>query len=90
VLRRARAAACHGPRLRKAHPPYLAFGAGYESYEAFTRAFSERVGTNVIGHWFPKSCYQLAPEPVVEHYLDTPVETPPDELRTEVRVRIAD
>jgi AraC family transcriptional regulator len=44
----------------------------------------------VIGHWFPGSGFEPAPDAVVEHYLNHPATTPPDELRTEVRVRIAD
>lgn len=44
----------------------------------------------VIGHWFPSSGFEPAPDAVVEHYLNHPATTPPDELRTEVRVRIAD
>jgi AraC family transcriptional regulator len=44
---------------------------------------------DVIGHWFPTSGYALAPDAVVEHYLNDPSDTPTDELRTEVRVRIA-
>jgi AraC family transcriptional regulator len=45
---------------------------------------------DVIGRWFPTSGYELAPEPVIEHYLDDPACTPAEALRTEVRVRIAD
>lgn len=45
---------------------------------------------DVIGRWAPSSGYELAPEPVVEHYLDDPSCTPEAELRTEVRVRLAD
>jgi AraC family transcriptional regulator len=44
----------------------------------------------VIGQWFPTSGYELAPDPVVEHYIDDPEIVPERELRTEVRVRIAD
>lgn len=44
----------------------------------------------VIGHWFPTSGCELAPDAVVEHYLNHPSTTTPDQLRTEVRVRIAD
>jgi AraC family transcriptional regulator len=43
---------------------------------------------DVIGRWFPKSGYELASEPVVEHYLNDPSTTAPTELRTEVRVKI--
>lgn len=45
---------------------------------------------DVIGRWFPTSGYEPAPDAVVEHYLDDPRTTPIDELRTEVRVRIAE
>lgn len=45
---------------------------------------------DVIGRWFPTSGYDLAPEAVVEHYLDDPAKVPPEELRTEVCVRIAE
>jgi AraC family transcriptional regulator len=45
---------------------------------------------DVIGRWFPQSGYELAPDAVVEHYVNDPSCTPAPELRTEVRVRIAD
>lgn len=45
---------------------------------------------DVIGRWFPTSGYELAPEPVIEHYLDDPRRVAPADLRTEVCVRIAD
>jgi AraC family transcriptional regulator len=45
---------------------------------------------DVIGRWFPTSGHELAPEAVIEHYLDDPSCTPVEALRTEVRVRIAD
>lgn len=45
---------------------------------------------DVIGRWLPTSGYDLVAEPVVEHYLDDPSVTPPERLRTEVRVRIAE
>lgn len=45
---------------------------------------------DVIGRWAPGSGYELAPEPVVEFYVDDPSCTPEAELRTEVRVRLAD
>lgn len=44
---------------------------------------------DVIGRWFPTSGYEPSPDPVVEHYLDDPSCTPPEELLTEVRVRIS-
>jgi AraC family transcriptional regulator len=46
---------------------------------------------NVIGRWFPQSGYELAAEAaVVEHYLNDPRTTASADLRTEVRVKIAD
>lgn len=45
---------------------------------------------DVIGRWFPTSGYEPAPEAVVEHYLNDPSNAAESELRTEVRVRIAD
>jgi AraC family transcriptional regulator len=45
---------------------------------------------DVIGRWFPKSGYELAPDAVVEHYLNDPSITAPSELRTEVRVKVAE
>ena len=45
---------------------------------------------DVIGRWFPSSGFELAPEPVIEHYLNDPSCTDANDLRTEVRVRIAD
>ncbi len=45
---------------------------------------------DLIGRWFPASGYELAPDAVVEHYVDDPGCTPESVLRTEVRVRIAD
>jgi AraC family transcriptional regulator len=45
---------------------------------------------DVIGRWFPASGYELAPDAVVEHYLNDLSSRSEDELQTEVRVRIAD
>lgn len=45
---------------------------------------------DVIGRWFPESGYELATDAVVEHYLNDPSCTPEADLRTEVRVRIAE
>lgn len=45
---------------------------------------------DVIGHWFPTSGFEPAPEPVIEHYRNDPTCTPEPELQTEVRVRIAE
>lgn len=44
----------------------------------------------IIGRWFPQSGYELAADAVIEHYLNDPSQTRPDDLRTEVRVRIAE
>ena len=45
---------------------------------------------DLIGRWFPASGYELAVDPVVEHYLNDPAQLSASELRTEVRVRIAE
>jgi len=45
---------------------------------------------DVIGRWFPTSGYEPANEAVVEHYLDDPQLVAPENLRTEVCVRIAE
>ena len=45
---------------------------------------------DVIGRWFPSSGYEPAPDAVVEHYLNDPRCNAPEDLLTEVRVRIAD
>ena len=45
---------------------------------------------DVIGRWLPSSGYEPAPDAVIEHYLDDPRTTPQSELRTEVRVKLAD
>ena len=50
--------------------------------------FMRRAYLDIIGRWFPQSGYDLAPDPVVEHYLNDPARTPGAALRTEVRVRI--
>ena len=44
----------------------------------------------LIGRWAPTSGFELAPEAVVEHYLNDPSTAAPHELRTEVRVRLAE
>ena len=44
--------------------------------------------TNLLGRWLPFRDYELADEPVVEVYLNEPGTTAPNELRTEVCVRI--
>lgn len=44
---------------------------------------------DLIGRWAPRSGFELADEAVVEHYLNDPTRTPQNELRTEVRVRLA-
>jgi AraC family transcriptional regulator len=45
---------------------------------------------DVIGRWFPTSGYELAPAAVIEHYLNDPSTAAPGDLRTEVRVKIAE
>ncbi|HTU63248.1 MAG TPA: AraC family transcriptional regulator [Polyangiales bacterium] len=62
-----------------------AIGVHIGPYESLRETYLE-----VVGHWFPTSGYEPAPEPVIEHYLNDPMCTPAHELRTEVRVRIAD
>ncbi len=42
----------------------------------------------LLGRWLPQREQELANEPVVEIYLTSPFEVPPDELRTEICVRI--
>jgi len=44
----------------------------------------------LIGRWLPHTDYTLSDEPVVEVYLDDARVTPPEQVRTEVRVRIDD
>ncbi|AKF05700.1 Transcriptional regulator, AraC family protein [Sandaracinus amylolyticus] len=41
----------------------------------------------LLGRWAPTTRAELAPEPVIEHYL-TPQDTPPDQHRTEVWIRL--
>lgn len=83
--------------LDRALPPTA--GLGVAEVPAGTYAVGVHVGPydrlretylDVIGRWFPTSGYEPAPEPIVEHYLNDPSRIPADELRTEVRVRIAD
>ena len=38
----------------------------------------------LLGRWLPRRGYELASDPVVEHYLNSPMDTPPEKLRTEV------
>jgi AraC family transcriptional regulator len=42
----------------------------------------------LIGRWLPATTHALCDEPVVEVYLDDPGVTAPEQLRTEVRVRL--
>ena len=42
----------------------------------------------LIGAWFPQRGHVPAPEPVVEHYLNSPANTAPADLLTEIWVRI--
>jgi AraC family transcriptional regulator len=53
-------------------------------YETLSESYLD-----LIGRWFPKHGYSLAPTPVVEHYLNSPQDTPQDKLLTEVRVMMA-
>jgi len=80
-------------------PLTAAPGIGTTTVPAGTYAIGVHVGPydrlretylEVVGHWFPRSGYEPAPEPVIEHYLNDPMCTPAHELRTEVRVRIAE
>lgn len=43
----------------------------------------------LLGQWLPKRGVELRDEPVVEHYLNDPMSTPPADLRTEVCVRLS-
>lgn len=45
---------------------------------------------DLIGRWFPTSGHEPAVDAVVEHYLNDPRVTSEAELRTEVRVRLAE
>ncbi len=60
-----------------------AVGVHQGPYETLSESYLD-----IIGRWFPRSDYDLAPDPVVEHYLNDPACTPAAALRTEVRVRI--
>lgn len=62
-----------------------AVGLHIGPYDRLSHAYDD-----VIGRWFPESGYDLAAEPVIEHYLNDPSTAEPHELRTEVRVKIAD
>lgn len=62
-----------------------AVGLHEGSYECLADTYLD-----VIGHWFPQSGYELAPDAVIEHYLNDPSKVSAAELRTEVRVRIAE
>jgi AraC family transcriptional regulator len=44
----------------------------------------------LLGEWLPRRGVELPDEPVVEAYLNSPMDTRPEDLRTEVRVRIAE
>lgn len=44
----------------------------------------------LIGRWLPSTRHELRDEPVVEAYLNDPTVCGPDDLLTEVRVRLAD
>ena len=53
------------------------------SYETLNQTYLD-----LIGRWFPQSSYIPAHSPVVEHYLNSPQDTAPENLETEVRVLI--
>ncbi|MBL4633976.1 MAG: AraC family transcriptional regulator [Kofleriaceae bacterium] len=55
------------------------------SYETLHETYLD-----LIGRWFPQSSYVPAHSPVVEHYLNSPQDTAPALLETEVRVLIAE
>ena len=42
----------------------------------------------LLGKWLPRESVQLADEPVVERYLNSPDDTAPDDLLTEICVRL--
>jgi AraC family transcriptional regulator len=44
----------------------------------------------LIGHWLPTTRFELRDEPVVEAYLNDPTTCAAADLRTEVRVRLAE
>jgi AraC family transcriptional regulator len=43
---------------------------------------------SLIGGWVPRTDYELCDEPVVEYYLDDPRKTLPEEMRTELWIRL--
>jgi len=62
-----------------------AVGMHVGPYEMLSQTYLD-----VIGRWFPASGYDLAADAVVEHYVTDPATTRPQDLHTEVRVRIAE
>jgi len=60
-----------------------AVGVHVGSYATLSETYLD-----VIGRWFPESGYRLTADAVVEHYLNSGA-TRVEDLRTEVRVRIA-
>jgi AraC family transcriptional regulator len=54
-------------------------------YERLNETYLE-----VIGRWFPTSGFEPSLDAVVEHYLNDPRTVAPEDLLTEVRVRLAD
>ena len=55
------------------------------SYETLPNTWKQ-----LMEEWFPKSGKRPAgTSPAYEYYLNTPMDTPPDQLRTEIRIPIA-
>lgn len=50
---------------------------------------SARTYVGLLGQALPRQGVELADEPVIEVYLNSPADTPPAELRTEIMVRLA-
>jgi len=78
-------------------PIELACVAGFSPHH-FHRVFRGMVGESVtiqssddalLGQALPRRGVELADEPTVEVTLDDPRTTPPERLRTEIRVRLA-
>jgi len=62
-----------------------AVGVHRGSYHLLSNTYLE-----VIGRWLPASGREPTADAVVEHYIDDPRLTAPEDLRTEVRVRLAE
>jgi AraC family transcriptional regulator len=80
-LRLERAAWC----LRHQETPVteIAFAAGYETHESFTRAFRLRYD---CGDWLPKSGHRMRDGVSFEVYRNMPGEVPDDRLETEIYI----